>query len=97
MKKPEPLKPKQLSHPKDQRSRWNGDKWRNELKGSFNTRVSSVSGTRPPSNARSVSMPSISSPEGVDITGRSNDYQPAFRPDLEALKAQQMKMLKKKK
>ena len=95
MKKPEPLRKDKLQHPKDRRSKWNGDKWRNE--GSFNTRVSSVSGTRPPRNVRSHSVPSVGSPEGVDITGRSYDYQPAFRPDLEALKAQQMKMLKKKK
>lgn len=67
-----PRKTKQdLQHPKDQRSKFNGAKRRKE--GSFNTRVSSVEGTRAPSNVKEVEIARLT-PEGTtegrrDITG----------------------------
>ena len=97
MQKPKPIRPDQLKHPKEKRSRWNGDKWRNEEKNSFISRVSSVEGTKPPTNLKSVSRASLSAPKGVDCRGKSNPIKADVSLDLEPLKAHQVRMLKRKK
>ena len=110
MKPPKPLSAAQLRHPKDKRSKFNGQKWRNEKRDSFNSRVSSVEGTKQPSNARPITKAHLT-PDGHvagsrDVTGKVKPVpdgcvlRPAFvhdRVDLQGLKQHQQKMLHSKK
>lgn len=69
MKKPGPIRKDSLRHPKDKLSAFNGDKWRNEKRDNYTSRVSTTTGSRPPSNVKEVQIPSIGSPQGRDRTG----------------------------
>ena len=98
-----------LKHPKDKRSAFNGQKIRPAESQGFvkANRVSSVEGTRPPTNIKPVEMASLNKPPTAntrDRTGakpypKGHAFTPAFQPDLKALKANQARMLwdKKKK
>ena len=77
MKKPSPLSKDKLRHPKDKRSSFNGDKWRNNKKDNYMTRVSSVEGTRRPSNIKEIAIAHLT-PEG-SVEGRK-DRTGAIQP-----------------
>ena len=98
-----------LRHPKDQRSSFNGEKRRPDSEQGFAKagRVSSVEGTRPPTNIWPVELASLKKPPTAstrDRTGakpypKGHAFTPAFQRDLKPLKANQARMLwdKKKK
>lgn len=82
MKKPK-LRAEQLVHPKNQKSKFNGDRLRKEK--NFNHRVSTTTGSRPPENIREVNVPTLANPHGRDRTGRisppDRNLNPTFVPD----------------
>ena len=85
-----------LKHPKDRRSSFNNDKWRNEKENSFISRVKTVEGTTPPTNSKPVSVGSEGSHR--DITGAirpvplGHRFEVAFR-GTEELNERQVKQL----
>ena len=88
MKKPEPLKPDQLQHPKGKRSKFNGDVRRPASSQGFMARrasagVSTTYANKPSPTVREVPLASLKDPSGTDLTGRriptEHQYHPAFR------------------
>lgn len=92
MQSPKPLNPEQLKHPRDRRSKFQGDRIRPASSQGFMARrkaagVSTTHANKPGSNVREVPLASPGK-SGVDVTGRraqsssSLDYSPAFQRDL---------------
>ena len=94
MKKPPKLTPANLKHPKsEERSKFNGDVLRKEE--SFNTRVSSVSGSNKPKNVKNVTKIA----RQIEPYPADHMYSPTLRravPDPKPLTDRQRKMLRGK-
>lgn len=71
MRSPKKLSSADLQHPKGGKSSFNGDKLRHEK--SFNDRVTTVEGSRPPSGLRHLPVRSME--QGKPVT-----FEPALRP-----------------
>ena len=86
MKKPGPIRKDSLRHPKDNRSSFNGDKWKNEKRDNYTSRVSTTEGTRKPSNVKQVEIAHLTEDGQVvghkDFTGaiQSIPKEHVFRP-----------------
>lgn len=110
-KKPPKQTPDSLTHPKNKKT-WNGSKRRPPSENGFVTagRVSVTHGTRPPSNVKTVDLPSVDSvntTQSRDIMGikpipKDHRFTPAFERDLtdhqkQMVSPRQRKQHKKKK
>ena len=92
---PKKLSRKDLEHPKNERSKFNGDLLRKEE--SFNTRVTRVEGTKQPSNLKNPKG-HVPAARAMQPLKEGQVFDPAFRrviPEKKPLTDRQKKMLKR--
>ena len=97
MQKPPKKSKADLIHPKEpKKSKFNGDRWRNDGAKNFTNTVRTVEGTNRPGNSKPVSVGSRG--DHRDITGAikpiplGHQFQPAMR-DIQEVNASQVKQL----